>query len=85
MSVLSGFLNHCIGVEGIHDSGDLCKYGQFRQAKGVTRASPGTHPTLETTNNLVSVKVLKYLGVFLENINFKLTYLLMKAGRAECR
>ena len=47
-SVLSGFLNHCNGAEGIHDFGDLCKYGQVRQAKGGTGASPGSHPTLET-------------------------------------
>ena len=39
---LSGFPNHCNGAEGIHDFGDLCKYGHVRQA------SPGTHPTLET-------------------------------------
>ena len=51
--LLSGFPNHCNGAEGIHDYGDLYKYGHVRQAKGGTGAggtgaSPGTHPTLET-------------------------------------
>ena len=46
--LLSGFPNHCNGAEGIHNFRNLCKYGHIRQAKGGTRASPGTHPTLET-------------------------------------
>ena len=45
MLLLSGFLNHCNGAEGIHNFGDFCKY---RQAKGGTGASPSTRPTLET-------------------------------------
>ena len=48
IDTLSGFPNHCNGAEGVHDFGDLCKYGHARQAKGGTGASPGTHPTLET-------------------------------------
>ena len=34
------------------DTGDLCKYGHVRQAKGGTGASPGTHPTLETNKQV---------------------------------
>ena len=30
---LSGFLNHCNGADGIHNFGDLSKYGHVRQAK----------------------------------------------------
>ena len=45
---MSRFPNHCNGADGIHDSGDLCKYGHVRQAKGGTGASPGTNPTFET-------------------------------------
>ena len=34
------------------DTGDLCKYGLVRQAKGGTGASPGTHPTLEANKQV---------------------------------
>ena len=42
-------------AERIHDSGDLYKYGKIRQAQGGPRASPSTHPTLET-NNQATIK-----------------------------
>ena len=45
--------NHCNGAEGIHNFGDLCKYGHVRQAKGGAGASPGTRPTLETNKQVV--------------------------------
>ena len=38
--------------KGIHNFGDLCKYGHVRQANGGTGACPGTHPTLETNKQL---------------------------------
>ena len=53
---MSGSQNNCNGAEGIHNFGDLCKYGHIRQAKGGTRASPGTHPTLETNKQTFSMK-----------------------------
>ena len=54
--ILSGFPNHYNGAEGIHDFGDFCKYGHVRQAKGGTRANPGTHPTLETNKRIEDLK-----------------------------
>ena len=56
LNEMSGFPNNCNGAEGIHNFGDLCKYGHVRQAKGGTRASPGTHPTLETNKQTFSMK-----------------------------
>jgi hypothetical protein len=46
---LSGFPNHCNGAEGIHNFGDLCKYGHIRHRRGGPGASPSNHPTLETS------------------------------------
>ena len=45
-------------AERIHDSGDLCKYRNIRQAQGGPGASPSTHPTLET-NNQATIKTIE--------------------------
>ena len=48
---LSGFLKHYLNdVEGIHDFGDICKYGHVCQAKGGSGEIPGTIPPLKQTN-----------------------------------
>ena len=51
-ALLSGFLNHRNGAEGIHKFGDLCKYGQFRQVNGEAGASSVPIPPLKQTNKL---------------------------------
>ena len=69
VSSLSGFLNHCNGAEGIHNFGDLCKYRHIRQAKGGTRASLSTHPTLETNKQGVKLQ-MQFYKVFDPNSQF---------------
>ena len=46
---LSVLPNHLFSI------GDLCKYGNVHQAKGGDRASPGTHPTVETNKHIFSI------------------------------
>ena len=47
---LSGFPNHCNGVEGIHNFGDLCKYGHIRHARGELGQSLVPNPPLKQAN-----------------------------------
>ena len=78
----SGFLNHSNGAEWIHDFEDLCKYGNIRQAKRVSRDNPShpwnrqTNTTVDTTSEIISPIWNKDATVFQSWQFWKLFFLL---------